>query len=372
VRVLACGAYLKNAACLIEDRRVLWSAPHGDLGETENRIALDASVSALLAAASGPVQAIAHDLHPDYYSTRVALELAHRLGVPAVAVQHHHAHIAVVQAEQAIEGPVIGLALDGMGLGTDGTLWGGEILWVSQAGLTHNWRRLAHLASLAMPGGDTAAREPWRLAAAVLHGMGRTQEIEARFGSAVGRAATRLVASQLLRGFNCPGSTSAGRWFDAAAGALGLCLRQNFEAEAAMALERHAHAWLEGRGDFAVQWPSLDLAPLLAGFFAMGNQGNQGQARGAALFHLALADSLARGAMEAACAHGASTVVLAGGCCLNGLLVDGLSGKLRRYGLGVALPQSVGCGDRGLALGQAWVAACSLRAGAAPGVSMEI
>ena len=153
-RVLACGAWLKNRACLIDGDRVHWSANHGDLYGTEARGALDASVDWLLLQASGPVEAIAHDLHPDFHSTDVALALADQLGVPAIGVQHHHAHIAVVQAEAGLDEPVIGIAMDGVGLGTDDTAWGGEFLRVDGAG----WKRLGHLPPLPLPGGDVAAR----------------------------------------------------------------------------------------------------------------------------------------------------------------------------------------------------------------------
>jgi len=223
-RVLACGAYLKNTACLVEGQRVVWSDLHGDLIDAASREALDRSVEQLLREASGPIQAVAHDLHPDMHSSHVALALAGRLGIPAIAVQHHHAHIAVVQAEQAVEGPVIGLALDGVGLGEDGAAWGGEVLWVDARTSAQCWRRIDHLAPILLPGGDTAAREPWRMAAAVLHGLGRGNEIEARFGPAVGAQAARLVRTLMERKINSPGTTSAGRWFDAAAGALGLCI----------------------------------------------------------------------------------------------------------------------------------------------------
>jgi hydrogenase maturation protein HypF len=122
----------------------------------------------LLAQASGPLQAIAHDLHPDFYSTQLATALAQRLGIPAIAVQHHHAHVGAVLAEQGIGHPVIALTLDGFGLGTDGNAWGGEVLWVDGADHGHVFQRVGHLATLAQPGGDAAAREPWRVAAAVL------------------------------------------------------------------------------------------------------------------------------------------------------------------------------------------------------------
>jgi hydrogenase maturation protein HypF len=158
-RVLALGAWLKNRACLLDGAARQWSPLHGDLGDPANCIALEQSAERLLEGTE--VHAIAHDLHPDFHSTRLAHTLAQRLGVPAIGVQHHHAHIAAVQAEHAFAAPLIGLALDGFGLGTDGTAWGGELLWVNGA----QWQRLGHLSPLALPGGDVAAREPWRMAA---------------------------------------------------------------------------------------------------------------------------------------------------------------------------------------------------------------
>jgi hydrogenase maturation protein HypF len=371
-RVLACGAYLKNTACLIQGTEVLWSAPHGDLTGAVQRAALEASVDALLAAATGPLDAVAHDMHPDFHSTLVAQALAHRLGIPAVAVQHHHAHIAVVQAEQAVEAPVIGLALDGVGLGVDGRAWGGEVLWVAGGTTAHHWRREAHLAPLAMPGGDVAAREPWRLAAAVLHAAGRGDEIETRFAPVVGALATGTLRRQLARGLHCPETTSAGRWFDAAAGALGVSVRQGVEAEAAMALEKLACEFLRAHPAFTVPWTSLDPSGLVAELFGLAGAGDAPRRRGAALFHLGLAAGLAHNAIAAASRQHVRTVVLGGGCFLNRVLADRLTGSLEAAGLTVLRPQTVSCGDAGLALGQAWVAACQVGAArAAPSIRMH-
>lgn len=370
-RVLACGAYLKNRACLIDGDQVHWSALHGDLGDPESRHALAQSVDALLAQACGPLHAVAHDLHPDFYSTHLASTLAQRLGVPAVGVQHHHAHIAVVLAEQGVTVPAIGLALDGMGMGTDGTAWGGEVLWVGGAEesvksemtdaientvVVKHWKRLDHLAPLAMPGGDMAAREPWRMAAAVLFALGRGAEIEARFAPLVGPAA-KTVHAMLQRGVNCPRTSSTGRWFDAAAGALGISVRQSHEAEAAMALEQLAGDWLAQHPAFTFHWTSLDLHPVVADLFALQGQGSAALALGAAQFHLALAGGLAHSAIATASPHGIRHVVLGGGCFANRVLGQSLCAALRRAGMQVLQPQNAGCCDEGLALGQAWVAA---------------
>lgn len=357
--VLGCGAHLKNRACLFDGARVQWSPLHGYLGEPAACAALADSIDAL--AQRGPLQALAHDLHPGLHSTRLARAVAQRLGVPAVAVQHHHAHIGVVLAEHRVDRPVIGLALDGVGLGHDGQAWGGEVLWVgSQA----RWRRIDHLAPLRLPGGDAAAREPWRLAAAVLHAAGRGEQIVPRFAPTVGDDVARLLQAMLQRGLNCPPSTAAGRWFDAAAGALGLSTRQGAEAEAALALERAAAAWLEAHPGYEFGWPTLDLQPLLLQLLDLQAEDREAVARGAAMFHLGLADALSRRAIAAAAETGVRTVVLAGGCFANAILRERLQRALQNTGLQVLQSQAAGCGDAGLALGQAWVAAAACAAGA--------
>lgn len=356
--VLAFGAWLKNAACLLVDGRAQWSPVHGDLGDPEACRALDASVRRLAAQSPGPLEAVAHDLHPDFFSTRLALELAAEWGVPAVAVQHHHAHIGVVMADHGVDEPVVGLALDGVGLGTDGTAWGGELLWVAEGG----WRRLGGLWPLALPGGDVAAREPWRMAAAALQALGRGAEIEARFGPVVGVAAAKGVQRMLAANLNCPVTSSTGRWFDAAAGALGLSVRQAHEAEAAIALEklaaRHlAQAAVPPRDDLvdpqALQ--RLDLRPLLARLL----DGPE-PAEAAAWFHVSLARALADWAAAAARETGARTVCLGGGCFFNAVLTEHVVRRLVSHGLRVLSTRSTNCGDAGLALGQAWVAAHQL------------
>lgn len=361
--VLAVGAWLKNTACRLGADGPRMSPVHGDLSDPEACRALEGSLRRLLDDAAQPVRAVAHDLHPDFFSTRLAFQLAAELGVPAVGVQHHHAHIAAVMAEFRVDGPVIGLALDGVGLGTDQQAWGGELLQVSPQA----WTRLGHLHPLALPGGDLAAREPWRMAASALHAMGRGDEVPTRFAAVVGLGAVQGVRRMLDQRLNCPPSSSTGRWFDAAAGALGLSVRQSQEAEAAMALEQAAVRGLAADPGLRPEQDAglgadgvLDLRPLLSALFDARADGVD---RAAAAFHLSLAQALGRWATLAARQHSVDTVCLGGGCFFNAVLSRELTQNLEACGLKVLRPQHYSCGDAGLALGQAWVVAQQLRHG---------
>ncbi|MGY0195155.1 Kae1-like domain-containing protein [Leptothrix sp. BB-4] len=365
-RILASGAYLKNAAGLWLDGQWAASPSHGDLGTPHACRALEASLEQLLARAGHRLDAVAHDLHPDFHSTRLAEALADRLGVPAIGVQHHLAHVGVVLAEQAlagtpVDGPIIGLVLDGYGRGADGGAWGGELLRVDGG----RWLRVGHLAHLALPGGDRAAREPWRMASAALHALGRGDEIVPRHAGHVGLERAHGLKVMLERGLNCPPTSSAGRWFDAAAAALGLCWQQQDEAEAAQALEALAgqHALDDQRlaqdlSPARVVDGRIDLSPVLADLF----DGRAEPARLAHHFHLALADGLARAAAQAAADARTTTVVLAGGCFFNRLLSRALTARLADHGLRVLRPVAHSCGDAALALGQAWIAGQRLSA----------
>ncbi|MCK9988324.1 MAG: hydrogenase maturation protein HypF [Azoarcus sp.] len=355
--VFAFGAWFKNALCRAQDGVALMSETVGDLDSPEACKRMDALAEALLA--SGAPAAIAHDLHPDFHSSRRACELAARLGVPAIPVQHHHAHVAAVLAENGHPGPALGLALDGVGLGTDGTAWGGELLRVEGA----SFERLGHLAPLPLAGGDRAAREPWRMAAAVLHRAGRADEIATRFAV---QPAAAMLAQLLDRAALCPPTSSLGRVFDAAAGLLDLCPVMQFEAEAAIALERAAAGYLDRGGDLPAEadgWiidgvGRLDLMPLLV---ALADEPDA--ARGAARFHVTLAAALADWIAQAVARTGLDVVALSGGCLHNRILSQRLGAALRERGLTVLEAQHLSPGDAGLALGQAWVAIHHLMAG---------
>ena len=374
-RILACGAFLKNTACVLDTEAPdapLWSAVHGDLSDPAACEALEQSVRALLAQAGGRINAVAHDLHPDFFSTHLALRLAHELGVSAIAVQHHHAHIAAVLAEHGARHdkesdterdrarPVLGIALDGVGLGTDGVAWGGEVLLVDGA----HCARVGHLSPLALPGGDVAAREPWRMAAAALHACGMAEQIVPRFAPAVGDQAARTIDTMLQRGLNCPQTTAAGRWFDAVAGLLGLSVRQEFEAQAAIALEQAAARYLQSHtmdvraSDWGVTPDGqIDVRPLLASTLIAADYNDPAAVDEAATrFHLTLADALCAHAVAQAHIHHVRDVALGGGCFFNRILTQRIVSQLEQAGLNVLQAKSLSCGDAGLALGQAWVA----------------
>ncbi|EME68635.1 hydrogenase maturation protein hypF1 [Paramagnetospirillum caucaseum] len=341
--VLAVGAFLKNAVCVTRGAEALISAVHGDLGTPDSIAAFEASVEALVDEAGVVPVRVAHDLHPDFHSTRYALSL----DLPHIAVQHHHAHAASVAAEHGIEGPVIGVSLDGFGLGPGNQSWGGELLLVEGA----HYRRLGHLALLPQPGGDRAAREPWRMAAAALHRLGRGAEIAGRFKDI---PAAAMLGQMLDKRLNSPDTSSAGRLFDAACGLLGVLPVAEFEGQAPMALEALVTRPEVLPTGWILQDGVLDLLPLLACLAHCADP-----VRGANLFHGTLVEAMAQWIAEVAGTAGTPYVTLGGGCFLNRVLTAGLVEKLMAMGLRPLTAAKVSPGDAGLSLGQAWVAALS-------------
>jgi len=357
--VLALGGHLKNTACLTRGAQAFLSQHIGDLDNAASCDALEHAIGHLRTALELTPLAVAHDLHPDFFNTRLALRVAAELGVPAIGVQHHHAHIAAICAEHGVDAPVLGLALDGVGHGVDdslatGTIWGGELLRVDAAG----FERLGHLRPLALPGGDRAAREPWRMAAAALHLLGRGHEIAARFAA---QPAAPMVAQMLARNLRSPPATSAGRWFDAAAGLLGLRAVMAYEGQAAMLLEAAACAHGPVPADPALirsDGAMLDLLPLAA---RLADERDAGL--GAALFHATLAAALADWVARAAEQTKLTTVALGGGVFLNRILSRALAQQLAARGLTVLQARQAPVNDGGLALGQAWAAMQQLEQG---------
>jgi hydrogenase maturation protein HypF len=346
--VLAVGGWYKNTICVTRGDEAFVSQHIGDLDNAPTCAALADTVAHFCRMLDAQPEIVAHDLHPDFYSSRFAADFAAERGLPIIAVQHHHAHIGAVVAEHGVDGPVIGLALDGVGLGVDGAAWGGELLVVDGARCT----RLGHLRPLPLPGADRAAREPWRMAAAALHVMGRGTEIASRFAD---RPGADTIATMLERGLNCPPTSSMGRVFDAAAGLLGVRAVAAYEGQAAMLLEGLAERFSEA-SELAGGWVIddqgiLDLLPLLAALSSATDA-----APAAAQFHATLIAALADWTVGAAEREDIQTVAFGGGCFLNQLLSHGLRARLSAAGITVLEARQLPPNDGGLSLGQAWVA----------------
>ena len=341
--VLAVGPFLKNTICVTRGAEAFVSAVHGDLGTPDAIAAFEASVEAMVKELGVSPVRVTHDLHPDFHSTRYAQSL----DLPLVPVQHHHAHAAAIAAEHGHDGPVIGLSLDGYGLGPNNESWGGELLLADGP----HFQRLGHLALLAQPGGDKAAVEPWRMAASALHRLGRGHEIACRFAEI---PAAALLGRILDKGLNSPPTSSAGRLFDAACGLLGLHLIAAFEGQAPMALEALASAPEADPQGWTLTDGVLDLLPLLERLAACADTG-----KGANLFHGTLIAALEAWTLDAVEKTGIRTITLGGGCFLNKVLTGGLRDVLQDKGLRVLTAAKVSPGDAGLSLGQAWIAGLS-------------
>jgi hydrogenase maturation protein HypF len=349
--VVAMGAQLKSTVAVGVGRDAVLSQHLGDLGGPEAAALLERTVRDLVAFHGVAPRLVAVDRHPDLASTRLGAELAAAWGVPLVSVQHHHAHVAAVMAEHGIEEEVLGLAWDGMGLGDDGSLWGGEALVVGGDGAC---RRVGHLRPFPLPGGDRAAREPRRAALGALWRMagdGAWDRAAAWFPEGHREPLSRMLA----RGVASPETTSVGRLFDVVAAVSGLALETTFEGEAAMAVEHAAegHAPLPGAGVPLAGGPPFvaDWEPLLRRILEAGPGADAGAA--AAALHRWLEDVALAMAERAALPR----VVLAGGCFQNVRLLAGVRRRLESAGFLVAHAAGVPTNDGGISLGQMLVAA---------------
>ena len=339
--VLAVGAHLKATICVTVGREAFMSQHVGDLDTAGTVRFYQETTRRMLAALGVTPVVVACDLHPDYRSTI----FAEATGLPILRVQHHAAHLAAVAAEHHLRGTVFGMALDGHGLGDDGGAWGGELM----LGQNGRWHRIGHLRALALPGGDRAAREPWRMGVAALVALGRGADASARFP---GQVLSGPLAANLVAHPDGPTSTSMGRLFDAAAALLGVCERQTYEGQAAAELEAISDAPRCLPAGFALGRDGLDFRPLLRGLLKPGLTAQQG----AALFHGTLIAGLAEWIVREAAEAGSPDVVLGGGCLVNHILADGLAVALRAGGLRSWLPRAVPANDGGIALGQAAIA----------------
>jgi len=356
--VLACGAELKNTFCLAKDNRAFVSHHIGDLENAETLRSFTEGIEHFARLFDITPQAVAYDLHPEYLSTKYALDLD---GVDLAGVQHHHAHIASCLADNGAEGPVIGVAFDGTGYGTDGTIWGGEFLI---AGLT-DFRRVGHLAQVPMPGGAAAVRQPWRMAAAYLDELAGLDEASLPVAQRnAGRWDT--IVAMARRKVNAPLTSSAGRLFDAAAAILGVRDEITYEGQAAIELEQLAdpaetgayHAGIAATGA-AVRASGADLIAAAVEDLGAGVPREVVAAR----FHNGLAALIIDGCEVLREQHDLRTVALSGGVFQNLLLLGRTVAGLEARGFTVLTHSRVPCNDGGISLGQAVVAAARESAG---------
>ncbi|MDQ4130627.1 MAG: carbamoyltransferase HypF, partial [Actinomycetota bacterium] len=351
-QVLAVGAELKSTVAVTKGDSVVVSHHIGDLEHYATYRSFLQAVDHLCHLFGVEPEVVAHDLHPEYLSTKFASEL----DLPLHPVQHHHAHVASCLADHGEQGPVLGIAFDGLGFGSDGTLWGGEFLAADLEG----FERLGHLRPAPLPGGAAAIREPWRMALAWLRVAVGAEEA-ARWGAACDERWSGVLS--LAESGRAPVTTSVGRLFDAVAALLGIRACVTYEGQAAIELEALA------RGVTAAESPRypmdlrlgengwvLDPAPLVEAILAELEREVPVEVI-AAGFHAGLAEGAATLAGELCREHGLGTVALSGGVFQNVRLTDVLATRLRAAGLRVLTHEHVPANDGGISVGQAAIAA---------------
>ena len=358
-QVLAVGAELKNTFCLTRSRYAILSQHIGDLENYETTCFFEETLEKMKRLFKISPRAVAYDLHPAYRSTEMALAS----GIDCkFGVQHHHAHIASCMAENHLEGDVIGVAMDGTGFGSDGTIWGGEFLVASLAG----FERRANLRTVALPGGDAAIRQPWRMALSYLRdSLGSQIPDEIASFRTVPAAQLKLVSAMLSRGIQTVQTSSCGRLFDAVAAILGMGPEVTFEGQAAIALEMAADPGVTDRYEFDLQQGQLIVVDLRQTIATIVREVARERPVGeiSARFHNTLSAAIVEICCRIRKSDSLDRVCLSGGVFQNHLLQGVTATQLRQSGFGVFLHATVPANDGGISLGQAVIANERLRRG---------
>jgi hydrogenase maturation protein HypF len=361
IPLLACGGQMKNTFCLARGEHAFLSHHIGDLDDSRTYGAFVEGIAHFQRLLGITPAAVAHDLHPGYLSSQFARSLP---GLPHIAVQHHHAHIASCMVENNCEAPVIGVAWDGTGYGTDGRLWGGEFLVATYA----HCERLAHLEEVPLPGGEQAIRQPWRMAVAYLYRA--YGEAMADLGLAVTRRLDsqtwRIMHQMLAREINSPLTSSAGRLCDAIAALIGLRHEARYEAQAAMELEMIAGETPAPAYPFGIRRTDrpmvVETQGIITGVVA-DLQTGQGASYIAAKFHSTLAEIILETCRQIRGMTGLARVALSGGVFQNMRLLTEAVSRLTQDGFAVYTHSQIPPNDGGIALGQIAVANAMLRQG---------
>jgi hydrogenase maturation protein HypF len=353
--LLACGAELKNTFCLARGTRA-WVSHHiGDLENYETLRSFTEGIGHFGRLFAVEPEVVAHDLHPEYLSTKYALDLD---GVELIGVQHHHAHLAACLAEHDEPGPAIGAIFDGTGYGLDGTVWGGELLYGDVASV----RRVGALLPVALPGGARAIKQPWRMACSWLSAAyGGEPELPRSLSGSVDARAWSQVRGLIGAATASPPTTSMGRLFDAVAALAGIRAEVNYEGQAAIELEAACDLGERGAYPIAVGGAPVVIDPcetiraVAADVAAVESAGAI-----ARRFHRTIAGATVEALVELAAAHDTDVVVLSGGVFQSRLLLESVAGALTEAGLRVLVPEQLPVNDGGIAYGQAAVAAALL------------
>jgi hydrogenase maturation protein HypF len=352
--ILAVGAELKNTFCLTRKHYAFLSHHIGDLQNYETLQAFEEGIRHYETLFRTQPDWLATDLHPDYLATRYAQNRSQVEGKPLLYVQHHHAHLAACLVDNGINDsdPVIGLIFDGTGYGSDGTIWGGEVLIGNYAG----YRRYAYLKPVPLPGGDRAVHQVARMALAHLWANGLPWEEDLPPVQALCADERSLLYAMLEKGINTPLTSSMGRLFDAVAALIGLRSTVNYEAQAAIELEQAVDMHEAAAYPFRIEWPYLDTHPL---WEALLNDLRHGISvpRIAARFHNAIVTLCLEVAQYIRDVKGIRRVALSGGVWQNQILLHRTVRGLQQTGFEVLIHRQVPTNDGGLALGQAMVAA---------------
>jgi hydrogenase maturation protein HypF len=350
---LACGPFLANTVCLAKGRNAFLSQHVGDLENLETLESFERTIEHLKSVLHIDPQVIAYDLHPDYLSTQYAIS---QRGTRRIGVQHHHAHIASCMAEHGISGPVIGLAMDGTGYGTDGTMWGGEILVVDFG----RFERVGHFQTVPLPGGEAAIHEPWRMALVYLHrAFGKDLlHLPIEFVGRLDLKKATIILAMIERGFNCPQTSSCGRLFDGVSALLGLRDRASYRGQAAVELEMEMGPG-EGYYPAAIEEEKsgmiIPYGPIIQGVVTDLIEGLSGGTI-SRRFHNSLVRVFVDACIELRDRRTLNKVVLSGGVFQNAFLLGQLERTLEDLGFEVYSHSSVPTNDGGISLGQAVVA----------------
>lgn len=354
-QILACGAELKNTVCLTKGKNAFLSQHMGDLENLETYRFFELTVRHMKRILDIAPQIVACDLHPDYLSTRYAEE---QEGLQKIAVQHHHAHIVSCMAENRLNGPVIGLSFDGTGYGTDGRIWGGEVLIVE----THQFTRAAHLAYLPMPGGAAAIREPWRMAISYLYNAFGEGFLDLKIPllQDLEKEKIKIIVQMISKKVNSPQTSSLGRLFDGIAAILGIRKKVAYEGQAAMELEMTMGKETEGSYDY--EWErrkgsyQIPVHPVIRGVVRDMERGLEASDI-SRKFHVTLIRLFSGLCTVLRQETALDRVVLSGGVFQNATLLAGLRKALKEKDFQVFTHSLVPCNDGGISLGQAVVAA---------------